>query len=162
MDKMKEALEKRLELAKQGMMEWGNILRMTRLAADDHVILFPSDRFEYNHFGLKYLDTFLERVGGNKAVLLTFDPYVQNNATAFSDKIKSLIYFERDRVEKLLALYTLYEFDERFIVISLDEPYVRNAEGLIGKKGITTEELIAVGIYKIIPFRRIGENTKIM
>lgn len=159
---MKENLEKRFEAAKQGMDEWISIERLSRLAPNDYVLLFPSDRFDYNYFGLKYLDTFLERVNGNKAVLLTFDQYVLKNASTFSDNIKSIINFSREQAEKLLALYSLYIFDQRFVVISLDEPYTRNALGLIGKKGITAEELIAVGVYKIIPFRRLKDNSKVM
>ena len=56
-----------------------------------------------------------------------------------------------------MQFYCLYEFNKKFIVASLDEPYGRNGMALVGKKGTTKEEAFVMGVYRIYPFGRPGE-----
>ena len=56
-----------------------------------------------------------------------------------------------------MQFYCLYEFNKKFIVASLDEPYGRNGSALIGKKGTTKEEIFVSGVYRVYPFERPDE-----
>ena len=51
-------------------------------------------------------------------------------------------------------LYSLFEFDSRFIVASLTLPQGRNVKNLIGKNNITIEDIIAIGIYHLEDYKK--------
>ena len=70
----------------------------------------------------------------------------------FSEKVFSVESLSSDDADALLQYYELVEFDSRFIAASLDEPNGRNGRALIGVSNITVEEMVAIGIYKIIPY----------
>ncbi len=159
---MKEILERKLKCAKEGQKEWRAITGTTRLAPNEVVILFPTNDNEVNLVGMRYLDTYLQRSGRRKAVILTNNDFVKNEVQKFSQNVKAVIEFDNDRINNLMALYQLYCFDNRFVVVALDEPFCRNASSLVGVKNTTVEQLIAVGVYSIIPFRPLKDNERIV
>ena len=161
MDSVKDVLNKKQRVARTAQREWKALLRQAALGPNDYFVLFPTENREYNTNGIKYLDTFLLRVGGNEAVVLTVDPWVQREAHLYSKCIKSIALCNREKAGHLITLYELYRFHPRFITVSLDQPYCRKASGLIGVKGTTVEELIAIGVYGIIPFRPLNDSERI-
>lgn len=158
MFEIKEILEKKLNLAEQGQYEWEYLLQRVQADPNDYFILYPNKDRECNYYGMQYLDIFLERQEGKNAIILTSDEYVEHQIKNFSSRIKVILHYDSQKIKNILSLYELYPFDSRFIVISLDEPYCRNARGIIGVKGTTVEQLIAIGIYKIIPFKPIKKS----
>ena len=157
---MREILEKKVRQAEKAQRQWNYLLKRTQLEDKDYVILFPENDMECNYYGMLYLDTFLQRANGKKAVILANNAYVIDNIASLSSRIKEIILYEKEQVEGLLAWYELCRFDDRFIVVSLDKPYCRKAKGLIGVKGTTIEQLVAIGIYSIIPFEPLKDISK--
>ena len=98
----------------------------------------------------------LEQHSYEKAVIVSVDPVAAKAAKVFSDKVLATETISRKKAEQLMQFYCLYEFDERFVVASLDEPEGRNAYRLIGKNGTTASELIAIGVYRISQFEHEG------
>lgn len=157
---MKEILDRRYKVAQCAQGEWDAMLHITKAGADDSVILFPGSDHECNLQGMRYLDTYMQRINTKRAIILTVDPFVKNNIGNFSDNVSSIIEISREQAQRFIVLYQLRIFDDRFIVVSLNEPICRNAEGMIDVKGITVEQLVAIGVYSIIPFRPLPPNRK--
>ena len=72
----------------------------------------------------------------------------------FSQKILKTVYLSRKKAEWLMQYYCLYEFDRRFVIASITEPYGRNGDRLIGKRNTTKEDVFVIGIYRLYPFTR--------
>ena len=161
MDLMKDTLKTKKRIARTAQKEWRKLLRRAELGPNDYFVLFPTEDRKCNYSGVRYLDTFLLRAGGNQAAILTVDSWVQQEACRYSRCVKSIDLCDRAKAGRLVTLYELYRFHPRFITVSLDQPFCRKASGLIGVKGTTVEELVAIGIYGIIPFRPLGRGGRI-
>lgn len=158
--KMRDILNRRYKLAQQAQSEWNSMLHITKARSDDSIILFPGEDHECNLQGMRYLDTYMQRVNTKKAIILTTDAFVKNNIGLYSDNVGSIIEISSEQAQRFIMLYQLRIFDNRFIVVSLNRPFCRNAEGMIGVKEITVEQLVAIGVYSIIPFRPLPPNQK--
>ncbi len=58
-------------------------------------------------------------------------------------------------MDDLITYLKLTEDDSKFVIVSLRHPVTRNAKHLVGVKDLTVEQIVAVGIYFIIPYRQI-------
>ena len=124
--------------------------------AHSAVILMPKANDDTsNYLALRYLDQMLDGRGYTKALLLTNSNVVIKTANMFSKRIIDTVKYSRKKAERLMQFYSLYAFDKRFYVASLDEPFGRNAFRMIGQKGITAEELFVVGVYKLYPYKQV-------
>lgn len=154
--KVKRQLYKNLFKAYGGWWHWRKIKKIKGFD-NTAVVLLPSCDREINHLALLYLDDMLKSREHDNAIILTHDPEVIKAAHLYSDKIFKVVSFSRKKAERIMQFYCLYEFNKKFIVASLDEPYGRNGSALIGKKGTTKEEIFVIGVYRVYPFERPAE-----
>lgn len=154
--KVKRQLYRNLLKAYGGWWQWRKI-KKTKGFDNTAVVLLPACDREINHLALLYLDDMLKSRGHSNAVILTHDPEVIKAAHLYSDNILKVIPFSRKKAERIMQFYCLYEFNKKFIVASLDEPYGRNGSALIGKRGTTKEEIFVIGVYRVYPFERPAE-----
>lgn len=153
---VKRQLYKNLIKAYSGWWQWRKIKKVKGFN-NTAVVLLPTCEREVNHLALLYLDDMLKSRRHDNAIILTHDPEVLKAASLYSNKILKVIPFSRKKAEHIMQFYCLYEFNKKFIVASLDEPYGRNGSALIGKRGTTKEEVFVIGIYRIYPFERPDE-----
>lgn len=153
-DDLKEILEKDIEKAYKGRQLWIELRDKHQWGDGDYVILMPSDDKECNYYSLLYLNSFINQNKGQRAYLLTCDEGVKRNAARFSDKICDIIDFSRESAECLMKFYSLYTFTDKLIIASLNEPEGRSGLRLIGKKGLSVEEIVAIGIYGLRKFEK--------
>ncbi len=151
---VKRQLYVNLISAYKGWWQWHKVIKGKDVEDNTAVILMPSHDIEINHLALLYLDAMLKSRKYKNAVILTDDPAVIKSASLFSKNILRVMEFSRKRAEHLMQFYSLYEFDKRFIVASLDEPNGRNGSSIIGKRGTTVEEIFVIGVYRVYPFSR--------
>lgn len=141
---MEKLLEESIAKARRGRESW---IKLTgSLTGDFAVVLFPSGDREINDISLKYAKKLAEQK--EKVVLLTFDEVLLAQKDSFPPDIEILRY-EREEAEELMKFYALYQFTDKLFIASLTEPEGRTGKGLIGRNGITLEELIALGIFGI-------------
>ena len=159
---IRELIDQKLRNLRWAQAMWDALKPTLELCPQDYVILFPSCNRETNLYGMKYLDTFLQRRDADKAVILTNDSFVKNRADQYSNNVKKIVCLEDEKLDFLVELYQFYIFEPNMVVISLDKPYCRNGTGLIGVKGTTIEQMIAIGVYGIIPFRSLRGREKIV
>ena len=118
------------------------------------VILIPDGDRECSFFALAYLNRLLEQRGWENAILLSTDTLIPKCADYFSNRILAVKILRPEQENDLLQLACLYRFDDRFICASVDCPEGRNGSALIGKKGLTKEEIFVVGVYGLCPFQQ--------
>lgn len=139
----------------RGWFFWHNIVKKYNLKKVNRktaVILFPLCEDDASFYALLYLDRMLSLRGLDKAIIITTHDYIENAAKLMSHNIMAAEIVNREKIVQLMQYYNLMAFDPRFFAISLNEPSGRNGRDLIGVCDITTEEMVAIGIYRIIPF----------
>jgi len=141
-------MRKNLVEAYRGWWVWHRMVRKYHIGATA-VVLLPGMNPEYNRSALLFLDQMLTERKYENAVIMTVDEVIVKCAELFSDNLLGVELISRKQAKRLMQFYCLYEFDSRFMVASLDEPEGRNAYRLIGVKGTTVEELIALGVYRL-------------
>ncbi len=153
MDTIRHLMQKNLINTYRGWWAWHCVVRKYHIGATA-VILMPGTNRQYNRSALLFLDQMLKQRKYENAVILTVDRAAAASAKLFSENICAVECISRRKAEQFMQFYSLYEFDPRFIVASLDEPYGRNAWRLAGVRGTTVDELMALGVYRLPVFKR--------
>lgn len=139
-----------------GWKVWHKIIKKYNMKAAQYqktaVILMPQNDYENSYYALLYLDRMLSLKKYSSAILLYTDALLKKAADFMCDKIRGFECITEKEANALLQYYALYPFDERFIAASLTEPNGRNGKDLLNVNGITIEELVAIGIYQIVPY----------
>ncbi len=158
---VEKIVQKRMTDAKLAESECKILLDM-HPEEDVRFIFFPKESDEVRKYGLLYLDTHLSRMNAKNAVIIYEDTDIAQIAPHYSERIIDMFQYSNEQMNRFLTLYSLCEIDPRIIVVSLDRPYCRWGSRLINVHGTTIEELVAIGIYRIIPFEKISpkEETK--
>jgi hypothetical protein len=151
---VRRQLYKNLCKAYRGWWYWHCTLKKYKKQniAQSAVVLLPGSDERDNYLTLLYLDRMLKQHKFAKALILTHSDVVKANAGLFSGNILDIVDCPRKKAEELMQFYCLYNFDKRFFCASLDEPYGRNGSRMIGAKGISPEEIFAIGVYRIYPY----------
>jgi len=127
----------------------------SQLDAGVKIVLFPENDGKVNYYGLLYLDEHLVRTLTREALIVTSCPGVMKVANLFTPKIKDIVIISEKEMESLISYLKLTEDDSKFVIVSLTKPSTRNAKNIVGVKDLTVEQIVAIGIYFIIPYRQI-------
>ena len=148
---IRHSLLKRISLCYYGWWQWRRICKIEGMGRTAVILVTGEDR-EVSFFALTHLDQLLEKRAFDDAVFISADQVVLNSAPYFSNKLRAVHKLSPKQVDSLLQLACLYQFDDRFICASIEQPTGRNGGRLVGKKGITKEEVFSVGVYGLYPF----------
>lgn len=136
----------------QGWWYWHRIVRRRTVSNTTAVVLLPAVHYNKDsYYALLHLDEMLPTRGFDKAIILSVDPVAAKAAPLFSQNIQETLLISRKKAEHLMQYACLLTFDLRFIIASMDEPVGRKGETLVGKRGLTWEEVFCVGVYRIYP-----------
>ena len=119
------------------------------------IVVFPEDDCKLNYYGLLYLDERLVRGLKKDAIIVTSNPGVMKAVGLFTNKVKEIIMISDEEMRDLLCLYGVIDTPSPFIVVSMNSPEGRHADRMLGVKDISMEQIVAIGVYFIIPFRPI-------
>ncbi len=89
------------------------------------------------------------------AIIVTSNSGVAKSVGYFTAKIKGIIEVSDEEMEGLLSLFCLRKNEMGMTVVSLDKPNGRTAFRLRGVRGLTVEQMVAIGVYFLIPFGKI-------
>lgn len=135
-----------------------NSLRTQINFEDTALIIFPEHNKEINYYGLLYLDEYLVRNLKKNVYIMTCDKTVAQSVALFTSKYHFVQYCSEKEMESLLSLYGLINFEFNLTIVSLKWPTVRNGEYLVGAKNTSLEMVIAIGIYFLIPYKKISKK----
>lgn len=146
---MSIGFEGRIKKAKQGREFWLKLVDKYHIDNTVYVILMPHKGEKYNRPVIKYLGEFLKKRGISRALLLTRDEWVSENKGLYKD-IADAVSLSQEQIETLIQFYQLYEFAPNIVIASLKYPAGRMGEKLIGKKGLTADEVVRGIVYSLV------------
>ncbi len=152
--KMEQILDEKMKIAKNGERVW-NKVRKKLFKKNDFILLFPNDKEEILRYGMKYMDAFAIRNSIEGICVCTDSVYVKKNIDRYASSLHQVIELNKEDVDALITYYSYFPFEKNFEIVSFSKPFCRDASNMIGKNGITEEELIAIGVYKLIPFQKM-------
>ena len=138
--------EKKLNKAKEGRAQWIKLMEEFGGEKDKYIILFPHERIDCNKYMLKYLSQFAKKVHVDTLLVLSCDKMVLEGIKDYTDINCIGVFWNNIQIQNLLSYYSLHMFTNKLVIASLDEPQGRNGSNIIGTKGVTEEEIVAIGI----------------
>ena len=150
----KKMVKKNITKCYKGAFVWHKLMKENPEIANTAVILLPEVDDICNYYALLYLDDFLNKTNRDNAVFLTVDNRIQQVHSEFSSRIIRVVPIAPKDVEHLMQYMSLFCFDDRLVVASLDKPDGRNGSALVGLKGLSAEEVFAIGVYRLYPFEK--------
>ena len=111
----------------------------------DYFVLLPTNNDNYNRVFFNFIEKCFE--ARKRIIILAVDKKIEKIAPLYERRNEMIVCpITAVESEQLVSYYALKPFYFRFYLVSLDEPSERKCSHLVGIKGITEEELIAVGI----------------
>lgn len=151
---VKSVLRKKFKYAWQGRKTFLHVYKKNRGLEKTAYILFPEDDDELNFYGLLYLDDLSDFSSYENFVIITSCKIISQSAKYFCNKIKNIYEVSKDESDRLLAYYSLYKFYKNLLCVSIDMPDARRGSNILGKNNVSKEQLVGIGIYHIMPFRK--------
>ncbi|MBQ4068836.1 MAG: hypothetical protein IJC76_06255 [Lachnospiraceae bacterium] len=140
---MEDILQESIDKAYRGRESWIKLFEEYGLGNRDYVVLFPAENNTVNPIAIRYINKLAGMA--DKVLVLAYDNEVLNNSE-YQENV-TVIRYEREQAEELMQFYSLYQFTDRLIIVSLDEPEGRCGGPLVGVNGITMDEMVAIGIF---------------
>lgn len=113
-------------------------------------IIMPSHDRSINQIGLKYLKQYLEVNFLETALIVASDLKIKNAQPASGDEISRIKYISKKDMRCLLAYYNACNPGINCIVVDIDRiPVRKNIRNLVGVNGMSLEQVVSDGIYKI-------------
>lgn len=139
-------MKERLCKAKRGREVWLSLCDSYNISGSSYVLIFPDRDFGYNEQALGHLQEFIEKKGISEIFLLADDGWLAACEVKLPAEAK-VVRLESEKIDEILQFYCLYDFAPNLIVASLEKPSGRLGRGLIGKRGISAEEVFVKEIY---------------
>ena len=132
-----------------GRREWLRIRRRFNVDNGLYVLLMPESDIELNRQALRHIDDLLAARCGGGVVVVTGDAWVLERAPGFSRNILAVVEADAGVMERMMIYYEFYKFSERLLIISLDRPYGNRVRLALGRRGITVEDVVCLGLLGI-------------
>lgn len=123
-------------------------------------IVFPTDDQELNFYGLLYLNDLIDFYGYDSFVLLTNQNLVNAASNLFCEKIAKVYRLADSEIKSIVSYYELLRFSNDVYFVSIDIPNERRGSNVLNRNNLTKEEFVGIGIYHLLPFRKLPANIK--
>lgn len=158
---MRSIIKERFLEAKKGKKFFLSIAKKQLKQIDKktaYIFFFEKDD-ELNHFGLLYLNDFLDFSSYDSAIIISSDTTILDTAKKYCTKIDNLVKASEKEILDTISYFVFRNTKSDCYFISLDRPYGRRGSNILGKNGLTKEQIVGIGIYHIIPFRKIDDRS---
>ena len=112
-------------------------------------ILFPSSDDEYNAWGLYYLGYFIKKNHLDKVMIVTCDDCLEAAVKNFKQFNLHVVKITADQMSNIIRFAALINLNGECTIVSVREPYDTGAERLLGKKGVTKQEIVWYDVYRM-------------
>ncbi|GAA4725979.1 hypothetical protein [Brevibacillus fulvus] len=144
-----------------GRREWKRLLKQYEMRQRQiYVLLMPEHDWELNEQALLHLDDFIDRRFAEGVVILAMDDRVVQAAPAYSDRIIAVRKYPEKLARYLLKYYCFYKFTDKFIIVSMTQPQGNRGSMIVGKSGVTVEDVVCLGIYNLRSVTKVREVLK--
>lgn len=115
---------------------------------NSYLVLLPGESVDYERIFFEYYSKVFER--NKDVIIVTTNKIVETVALLYENNNKMIVEVVSNKEsDALLKFYAFMDFYHRFYSISLDYPEERRCSHLIGKNGITVEDLVVMGAMRV-------------
>lgn len=137
-------IKRKFHCAVKGYFFWRRLIHQPK-AKEAIIVFFPTKNESINKSGLKYLNKLITAANKKYALILSCCENMATLASVYSNNIADFILLTEEQKENLLAVCSLIAIDNRLFIVSMSDPFGRNADKLVGKRGTTVEQAIEYG-----------------
>lgn len=156
---LKRILEQIWEAVK-GKCLWSLVKIKGRVDQDTVVIFLLEEDDELNYYALLHLPDYVKRKLCDKAVIVSRPELFYDIGCNIDLAITHLTMKEK-KIEYILKYYCLVKFYDKVVFVSLNRPESNHGNMIVGKHGVTKEDIICLGLYCLRKVPK-GENTVCM
>lgn len=135
--------------AYRGRRLWAGLKRKYKVDEGLYVILMPEDDAELNAAALGHVEDLVADRRARGVVLVTQDRGEAEAAPAHPAGIVRTEAWTERRIDALIAYYELHNFSDRFLIVSLTKPFGNGLHRLLGRQGVTKEDLVCLGCFRL-------------
>lgn len=134
--------------ANRGRRLWAGLDRRYKVAQGVYVLLMPEDDAELNAAALGHIE---DLVADRRAqgVVVVHD---RSSETVSADGVPGVIATEAwtaGQIDALIAFHELCSITDRLLVVSLTKPFGNGLYRLLGRQGVTKEDLVTLGCFRL-------------
>jgi hypothetical protein len=133
--------------AYRGSRLWAGLKRKYKVDEGLYVVLMPEDDAELNAAALGHIEDLVADRRARGVVLVT-----QGTGEAAAEHPAGILRTEawtERQIDALIAYYELHNFSDRFLIVSLSKPFGNGLHRLLGRQGITKEDLVCLGCFRL-------------
>jgi hypothetical protein len=135
--------------AYRGSRLWAGLKRKYKVDEGLYVVLMPEDDAELNAAALGHVDDLVADRRARGVVLVTQDRGDPQAEPAHPAGIVRTEAWAEGKIDALIAYYELHNFSDRFLIVSLTKPFGNGLHRLLGRQGITKEDLVCLGCLRL-------------
>lgn len=150
---MIKSVKEQLEKVENGLFVWQSLCKKLSIHSNDIVLLIPNNSKEFSYFSILYSQPFIQKNEGD-VHLLTTDKVVLKAAKYLNIGLENASLITEDECASILALYNLYMFTNRLIILSPYLPVGRTGYHLIENEMLDVKEYISIGLLQNREFHR--------
>ncbi len=136
----------RIAAAWRGRSHWLMLRQKYRVDDGLYVLAFPEDNAELNDLALRHVDDLVRDRGARGVLILTDQASVAEAGRRAAEYVELV---PTRLLDDLVSFYELAEFSPRFVIIGLGVPADRRVGRLIGKNGITLEDVVCLALLSL-------------
>jgi hypothetical protein len=130
--------------AYHGSRLWARLQRKYKVDQGAYVLLMPEADAELNAAALGHVEDLVADRRARGVVLV--------HAGAVREPAAGVVGTESwtaREIDALIAYYELHNFSDRLLVVSLTKPFGNGLHRLLGRQGITKEDLVCLGCLRL-------------
>ena len=144
-------------IAFKGWYLWHTIVHKIKRKDNEYIFIFPSHEDDFAYYALLHLDDYLNSVYSNTAIIITSDMTIAKVNKLFSNRIRKTIKISQRDINAIKQYYIMCPFDSRMVFVALNTIEGRDGIDLIGKNGVTLEDIVVIGLYKFTKLKKINK-----
>jgi hypothetical protein len=151
-------------VAYRGRRLWARLERKYDLDQGVYVLLMPENDAELNVVALDRLEDLVADRRAQGIVLLcdSSSPHPvapgSGESAAPLDRLPGVVgteFWTSREIDAVIALYELYSFTDRLLIVSLTKPFGNGLHRLLGRQGVTKEDLVCLGCLRLRSYGKV-------
>lgn len=125
---------------------WLKLKKQYSIDSGLYVLLMADDDRELNETALRHIDDLVSYRNAKGVLILTTHDWILEHVKA-NENVVGVIKITPQIAQSYYCYY--YAFSERFIIVSLTQPFGNDAYKAVGVNGVTKEDLVCLSVFII-------------
>lgn len=132
-----------------GSRLWAKLARKYEVDKGVYVLLMPEDDAELNGAALARIEDLVADRRAQGVVLVGDRSSSQPMPSEPGDSIVGIESWTARQIDALIAFYELCSITDRLLIVSLTKPFGNGLYRLVGRQGVTKEDLVSLGCLRL-------------